>query len=286
MGKRNMGMKIRVSPTVGGGFERTFEEAWGLETYNPELNEPTVFAGCYGLPDFYTIWQHNGKKYIFWCGSDIRHLQKGYWLDEEGSIKLGFKSISRWLNKNCENWVENEPEREALEELGITAKVCPSYLGDVNEMKPSYKPNGKFYASVSGDDFELYGWYDIYDLAVKHPELEFHMYGNTEPLFITPFLLRRLRKQKNFIVHGRVSKEQMNKEIKDMQGCIRMIPLEGFSEIVAKSVLMEQWPISIIPYPYTILPKDIGKIPKKPNIEGRKYYLKELNNYPWNNEKN
>ena len=267
-------MKIRVAPSLGGGFERTFQEAWNLETYNPKMDigQATVFVGCYGLPDFYSIWRHKGKRYVFWCGSDIRHLQNGYWLDDTGDIRIDNKGIAKWLNENCENWCENEPERQALAEMGIESVLTPSYLGDVNKIKPSYKPNGKFYASVSGDDFELYGWYEIDKIASKNSDLEFHLYGNTKPFKTL---------NKNVIIHGRVPKEQMNKEIAEMQGCIRMIPLEGFSEIVAKSVLMEQWPVSIIPYPHTILPENIGNIPKEPNKEGREYYLNNLNKYPW-----
>jgi hypothetical protein len=238
-----------------------------------DANEPTVFVGCYGLPDFYTIWRHKGKKYVFWCGSDIRHLQNGYWLDDEGSIRLTSRGIARWLNEHCENWVENEPERIALNGLGIGSMVCPSYMGDVNKIKPSYKPGNKFYGSVSGDDFELYGWDLIDDIAGKHPELEFHLYGNTKPF---------KAKNKNVVIHGRVTNQQMNKEIAGMQGAIRMIPMEGFSEIVAKSVLMEQWPISMISYPHTVALKDIGKIPQEPNVEGRKYYLEHLNQFPFN----
>ena len=269
-----MKSKIRVAPSIGGGLERTFEEAWGLETYDPETDkdEPTVFVGCYGLPDFYTIWRHRGKKYVWWAGSDIRHLKEGYWLDDKGSIKLAFRSLATWLNRYCENWVENKPEQKALQGLGIGARVCPSYLGDVNAIKPSYKPGNKFYSSVSSNDFKLYGWYDIDTIAGQFPDLEFHLYGNTEPF--EP-------KNTNVIVHGRVSNSQMNKEIAEMQGCIRMIPLEGFSEIVAKSVLMEQWPISLIPYPHTISPDNISAIPTTPNVEGRKYYLEHFNNYPF-----
>ena len=263
-------MQAKISLTLGGGFERTFEEAWGLDEYI-DISEPTVFIGCYGLPDFYNIWRHKGKKYIFWCGSDIRHLQNGYWLDENGDIRIDNKDIAKWINKYCENWVENKPEHDALKKLGIKSNICPSYLGDVNEIKPSYKPGNRFYASVSGNDFELYGWNEIIKIAKRHPLLEFHLYGNTV----------RFEGGKNVIVHSRVSKEQMNEEIKDMQGCIRLIPMEGFSEIVAKSVLMEQWPISIIPYPYTISPEFIASVPKEPNKAGREYYLKTLNNYPW-----
>lgn len=274
--------KIRVSPTVGGGFERTFEEAWCLEPYNPETDqdEEVIFVGCYGLPDFYTIWRHKGKKVIWWCGSDIRHFHNGYWLEDGGGIRLTSGGIAKWIDKHCENWVENQSEATALKYWGIKTKICPSYLGDYDEMPISYKHSDtpKLYASVSGDEFDLYGWYAIDKMAKDYPDVEFHLYGNTKPF---------IPENKNVIVHGRVPREQMNEEIKEMQGCIRMIPMEGFSEIVAKSVLMGQYPVSLIPYEHCLLPDQIDKLKelKEPNIEGRDYYRKTLNNYPWNNEK-
>jgi len=272
-------MKIRVAPSLGRGFERSFEEAWGLEVYDG-VPGPAVFAGIYGLPDFYTLWRHKGKKYIFWAGSDIRHLHKGYWLDETGTIRLNSKGIALWINQHCESWVENKLEQLALKSLGINSKVCPSYLGDVNKMEISYKQSDrpKLYSSVSGDNFDLYGWYKIDKLAEQYRDVKFHLYGN-----IGEFNPRN----KNVIVHGRVPNEQMNAEIKEMQGAIRMIPLEGFSEIVAKSILMGQYPVSVIPYEHCLLIEQIDEIKdkKEPNLAGREYYIKELNNYPFNKNK-
>ena len=83
----------------------------------------------------------------------------------------------------------------------------------------------------------------------------------------------------NVFVHGKVPKEQMNEEIKHMQGGIRLLKHDGFSEIIAKSILWGQWPISAIPYSYTV---DKPMTKSEPNIEGRNYYRKILNNYPWN----
>ena len=91
----------------------------------------------------------------------------------------------------------------------------------------------------------------------------------------------------NVIVRGRVDKEVMNAEIKHMQGALRLNEHDGFSEIIAKSVLWGQWPVSAIEYPYMLKPENISRIldKKKPNIEGREYYLNKLNNYPWYGKK-
>lgn len=235
-----------------------------------------MFFGVYGLPDFFRVWKHKGQKAILWAGSDIRHLQNGYWLEDGGALNL-LGDIPHWLNKYCINYCENEVERKALEKLGIEAEVVPSFMGNVDDFKPCFKPNVGYphvYSSVSGDDFNLYGWDKINKLAEENPDITFHMYGNTKE-WIGP---------ENMIVHGRVPKEQMNKEIKDMQGCLRMAEFDGFSEIVAKAFLYEQYPISIIPYPHSILPKDIRSLRWKegPNTEGREWLLENVNKYPWN----
>ena len=269
--------KVRVAPSLG-ELERTFETAWGLETYNPEMdiNEETVFVGLYGLPDFYTVWKHKGKKYVWWCGTDITNFVNGYWLDTVGSIRLSPKAIAIWLNENCENWVENEVEQLVLKKVGIYSQVCPSFLGNIDDYKISYKwsNNPKIYTSVSGDDFKLYGWDKIAQLAIDNSDIGFYLYGSD---------LFSIRLTANVHIRGRVSKEQMNDEIKEMQGALRLTKMDGFSEILAKSVLWGQWPISVINYPYMLKISELGQLKdkKEANIEGRNYYRKILNQYPW-----
>jgi len=60
-------VKHRWSPTLG-ALEDTPENIWGTEEYNPETDSelPTVFCGLYGLPDFYALWRHKGKKWVWW----------------------------------------------------------------------------------------------------------------------------------------------------------------------------------------------------------------------------
>lgn len=270
-------MKIRVAPSIG-ELERTFEEAWNLETYNPETdkNEPTVFAGLYGLPDFYSLWRHKRKKYVWWAGSDIRHFKKGYWLDEKGKIKIESKFFAKWINRYCENWVENKVEHETLKRLGIKSKVCPSFLGNINDYKVSYQwsERPKVYTSVSGDDFKLYGWDKIERLADINGFAEFHLYGN---------ISNWKTSQSNVFVHGRVSKEKMNEEIINMQAALRLTKFDGASEIIVKAMLMGQYAFSFIDYPGVNSVDEIHLLNglEKSNEEGRNWWIKNLNKYPW-----
>lgn len=277
--------QCRWSPTLG-ALEDTHQKIWGTDDYT-DKERSTVFFGCYGLPDFMAIKQHKGERHILWAGTDILHLGKGYWLDEKGEIRLVPQPLCQWINKYCVNWCENEVEAQELMRCGIYAKIQPSYLGDIDEMQVSFKPGNKVYASVSGDNFEQYGWYKIPKLAKDNPDIEFHLYGNVAQ----PFMSGPPEKfgiyppdPENIFIHGRVPKEQMNDEIAEMQGGLRMTEFDGFSEITAKSILMGQWPISLIEYPHVLKPNQISEIlnKKEPNIEGRDYYRKNVNKYPWN----
>ena len=266
--------QCRIAPSLGGGFAGTPNDVWGTTDYVNDKS-PTVFFGIYGLPDFYTLWRHKGRKAILWCGSDITHFVNGYWLDDEGKIKINPIPLAEWINKNCESYVENEVEYQALRKVGVESKIVPSFLGDVNDYKVCYTHSDrpKVYTSVSGDNFELYGWDKITDLAKAHPKTEFHLYGNTAEFPC----------EKNMILHGRVSQEQMNQEIKQMQGALRLTEFDGASELIIKAMLWGQYAFSLIPYNGVDNVSDLHLLPyhENPNLGGREWWLKNLNKFPW-----
>jgi len=259
--------QCRIAPSLGGGFAGTPNEAWGTVDYT--VNEgPTVFFGMYGLPDYYHLWKHEGPKAILWAGSDIRHFINGYWLDAKGENRMDPAPFAKWIIANADSYVENEVEHKALWEFGIDAKIVPSFLGNIDDYEVSYEPNKKYYTSVSGEDFVTYNLRALNQIAEQHPDYEFHVYGTENWL-----------ESENVFVHGRVSQEQMNDETKKMQGAIRLTEFDGFSEILAKSVLWGQHPVSpFIKYPH--IDSEI-KEHTEPNLEGRDYYREHLNKYPW-----
>lgn len=267
--------QCRVAPSLGGGFERTPYEAWNCLPYKSKKKR-TVFMGLYGMPDLTVLLEHEGEKVILWCGSDIRHFINGYWLDNSGKERAEPQEIARFLTE-IPSYVENQVEYEALKAYGIESIIVPSFLGDVAgyEIAYTYRKKPKVYTSVSGDDFELYGWTRIPNLARENPDVEFHLYGNSKHWKAT---------EENIVVHGRVPIGQMIRETKGMQGALRLTEFEGFSEILARSLLWGQYPISQIPYPYTLAPMDIESLKqmKSPNAEGRDYYKQQFNNYPFN----
>lgn len=277
---------LRKAPSIG-PLEGEENELWGTmdirEAVEKDLdfqNMPSVFFGLYGLPDFYQLWRHRGRKCILWAGTDIIHFKKGYWLDEKGTIKISPKPLATWINKNCESYVENEVERLALLEYGIESKIVPSFIGNVDNFRVSFWLSDKvnLYTSVSGDNFKQYGWDKIPRLAMENPEINFHLFGNTKEFKIP-------ESAKNVFVHGRVSKEEMNEEIKKMTGALRLTEFDGFSEIIAKSLLWGQWPVSIIPYPHVQkFQWDLSFMFNflQPNLKGREWLLSVVNRYPWN----
>lgn len=276
----------RVASSLGGGFAGTPEKVWGTPQWKPEdvdIYGPTVFFGLYGLPDFYALWRHKGRKAILWAGSDITHFINGYWLDDKGEIRIEPQRLAEWINKNCENYVENGVEHEELMVLGIESKIVPSFLGDVKDYNIEFKydQRPKVYASVSGDNFDMYGWSLIEHIADRC-NVDFFLYGNKTPWE---------SKHSNVFVRGRVSQEEMNNEIKSMSCGLRTLEHDGFSEITAKSILWGQYPISYIGYPHVdsfktreelvlLLNNLVNKT--SPNIQAREYYLKNVNKYPWN----
>lgn len=271
--------QCRWSPTLG-ALEDTHQKIWGTDEYVDE-HSPTVFFGLYGLPDFYTMWRHKGKKAILWAGSDIIHFINGYWLDKEGGIRVSPQGLAHYINTHCDNYCENNVEKEALLAYGITAKVVPSFLGNVEDYGVSYEQARlpKVYLSSSEGRQEEYGWGMIESIA-SQCNVEFHLYGATHKT-----------KHRNVIVHGRVPKEQMNEEIKKMQCGLRLNEFDGFSEITAKSILWGQYPISridnILIDSFKTLPKLVMLLnrlseKKTPNLIARDYYRKTLNDYIWN----
>lgn len=252
--------QCRVAPSLGKGFEGTPNKVWGTTNYK-DINKPTVFFGLYGLPDFYALWKHKGRKAILWVGSDIRYFINGYWLDDKGKIRINPKPLGEWINKYCENYVENIIEYKTLKKLGIKSKIIPSFLGDINKFKPQkLSKELRYYSSVSGNDFKLYGWDKINKIAEQNPHIKYYLYGNTV----------KWKAPKNVIARGRVSNKIMNNETKTMTGAIRMVKLEGCSELIVKSVLWGQKPISLIYYPFL------------KNKNPKRELLKVLNKYIWN----
>lgn len=279
-------VRCRIAPSLGGGFDGTPSEVWGTEPYIQELDQdkPCIFFGMYGIPDFMALWRHKGKKYILFAGTDIQHFIKGYWLDYKGEIRVDPRPLAQWINKYCESWVENDAQKRVLGAHGITAQVCPSFLGDIKKYPVNYKQSDvpKVFMSVSGDNFEQYGWDVIERIAHLTPRVTYYLYGSSN----------WKTRHSNVIIRGRVPIDVMNNEVKAMQCGLRLnTGTDGFSEITAKSVLWGQWPIVYRHYSYPHISnvaceeeliKLLNSLRYRENVNpAREYFIQNINKYPW-----
>ena len=266
--------KLRVSSSVI-PFREKAEKVWGLERYKSgDYNCDLFYMGMYHIGDYQSFLFHRGKIAILWCGSDI--LQLGWW---KYLIRL----------KKADHYCENEVEQEELKKMGIKAEVKPSFLEDVNDFPVSFKSpiwNEKprvFLSTNAGRENE-YGFGLVKKLAERLPDIDFHLFGSNK--WETDL--------QNIICHGIVPPDQFNREIKNYHCGLRTNKFDGFSEIIAKSALLGQYPISRIKYPMidnyeteeelVRLLKGL-KDKKEPNIKARVFWRNNINQYPflWEN---
>jgi len=267
--------KIRCSQSVIGFKDRAIK-TWGLEEWKgwTDNNASVVFFGLYTKHDYDAFLRHKGKKIVFWCGSDILNLQGNY--DSRRVLKLF---------PETEHYCENEVEAEGLRRAGIEAKIVPSFLDDIEKFPVCFKPSENPQIFLCGHDKreDEYGVSVVERIADKVPFATFHIYGIDKD---SPYFSGI----KNVVCHGKVPEAQFNEEIKGYQAGMRTNDHDGFSEVIAKSVLLGQYPISKIKYDkiwnYTTDEELVDlieklKLTKEPNIEGREHYQKILNKFPF-----
>ncbi|MCK9370830.1 hypothetical protein M0R04_13050 [Candidatus Dojkabacteria bacterium] len=267
--------KLRVSSSVI-GFKEKAERTWGLKEWDGVDDPDTecVFFGLYHERDFAVFEMDFTKRIVFWCGSDITRVISDY---ERRRILKNYPET--------EHYCENEIEQTELHDVGIEAKIVPSFLDDVNSYQPTFKvpEDGKWKVWLCAHPAreDEYGLALAKRWAEKDPQLEFHVYG-----------INKGEKDKdlpNVIYHGKVPEAQLNEEIKGYQAGFRPNFHDGFSEVTAKSVLNGQYPITRIKY------ADIWnyetehdlrecwdklKTQTQPN-PARELYLTRFNNFPF-----
>ena len=270
-------MQCRYAPSLG-ELEGTPYEAWGTEEYKSR-KEPTVFFGMFDLRDYIALARHQGKAWILWAGSDIRNFLRGYTLND-GKLRLISNLLggNRWvfpILRKAEHWVENYSCRDALRAVGIEANVGQSFMGDKNAFRVTYQHSlapRVYICSPEGRQTE-YG-FDVVERIAESLPFSFHLYGASWET-----------KNDNVFVHGRVPKEQMNEEIKDMQIALRLNKFDGFSELLAKGILMGHHPVSRLEYPF--IPRCdtdeeiIERIKAYKQFDKTDYYRQTINTFPW-----
>jgi hypothetical protein len=284
-----MDYRICVSSSLN-NFKEKAEKTWGLLSYNPKYDrdKTVIFFGMYHIGDYLKVWRHRGDRFIFWCGTDIFNLRRKYLLSD-GKDKLISKLLSfiKWhdwiFSGKIIHYVENEVEQKELKKLGIISEIKPSFLDDVKDYQISFRPSKRpevFAVKYLGREKE---WEDINieRLARLVPEIVWHIYGGKQKYFDS---------DTGIYYHGRVSQMVFNKDIRGYQAGFRPNIHDGFSEILAKSVLLGQYPISRIKYSnidsYETEEELVNilrelKNKKEPNSKGREYWLGNINKFEW-----
>ena len=215
-------IRVRVSSSV----ENFKEKATKRLNYEGDY---TLFIGMYQWVDYLKFALTLGKKRVLWCGSDILNLNP-----------IWAHIITRIPAVHI---CENEIEQGALSAKGIEPdRVQPVILTNPNKYKQCFRPSKypQVFLNCHNGRTEEYGLETIIRIAPKLKEVIFHIYGIQQ---YDPFL------PENIIFHGKVSEKQFDREIRDYQGALRLNAFDGFGEVLAKSILMGQYPIARIMYP-------------------------------------
>ena len=247
------------------------EKLFGFQKYDPAKDRyrPVLFSGLYHPGDYTAFEYHLGRKAIFWHGTDVQILAQNS--EYQNLIKKSGR-----IRHAC----QTKQLQKELKKLGIQSKVRPTFFGDIKDYPVSYKHKDKpeVYLSMHPGREKEYGLDIIERIAPQVPNIKFHIYG-----------INRTN-TKNIIFHGQIPEEQMDKEIKNYQSCLRLNKHDGLSQCVIKSILLGQWPITKIPYELIsnapteehliIQLNQLRYIPKS-RTTARDYYLPKLSNFDW-----
>ena len=284
--------RIQISSSISNWREKLLKRT-GLREYSfpRDIFKPTLFFGAYHIFDWLRVFLHFGNKTIFFCGRDILALKKSW--------------VGRYLIKggwfNARHICENEIEHEALKKLGIESEIHPMIFDDPNKIEISYKHSDKprvWVCTHPKKSIKEYGVDTILKIARELEDMEFHIYGIDEADYVLYYmelapdcgknLLMGYRQSPNVFFHGLIPNEQFNEEIKNYQCGVRLNKFDGFSEVVAKNLLLGGYPITMhIQYPEIDYATDEGHLTellkklkdmKKPNYESREYWFNKFEN--------
>lgn len=226
--------------------------------------KPAVFFGLYNPVDYFRFLWHRGEKMVFWCGGDILNLKRR---------KVWQKVLNLARAKHV---CENQVEYDALKEMGIESEIRPCLIDaiETNEIAFLRRFSTHVYLCAHNGREDEYGVSEIEAIAPRLPSVIFHIYG-----------VDGRSKSPNVKYHGFVSPEVFNYDIRHYQAALRLNSFDGFSEILARSAILGQYPISRIQYPFMDHAPDTDTLvamlrllsaKSEPNYVARAYWIQEL----------
>lgn len=194
-------------------FHEKLDKRLGIER-KWRMFSPVIFIGLYHWGDYIKYLFHFGEKKVFWCGSDILNLSK----NTGWSLLLPMKIATHY----CENGVE----KYELYRNGIwNAMMIPMIFDDPEKYQICFEPSDtpKVFMTTHIGRHTEYG----VEMAIRAAQKA----GVTLDYFhSTP-------------------EDEFNEKIKGYQASIRLNNFDGFAESTAKSILLGQYPITLIKYP-------------------------------------
>lgn len=196
-------------------------ERMGFARY--ENGTPCLFLGLYFQADYDRLFNHCGRRFIFWNGSDVlRTIQNPAWHDQLRSSTI---------THAC----HNEQLRGELESIGVKATVEPTFFADEAEYAGRRRQaigRPEFYmTSHPGRDAE-YGVPEAVQMFARHPEAELHVFGGGDDFG-----------GDNVTYHGTVGESEWDGLTDGMRGCVRLNRHDGLSQIVVKAILRGHYPV-------------------------------------------
>jgi hypothetical protein len=246
-----------------------------------------LFFGMYNERDYEVFDNYPGKKFVLWGGSDIRMLVTDY--ERQRMIK----------NNPAKHFCENEVEAKDLRKCGIEPIIVPTFLDDISKYEVSFKPseNPELFMCVNAGREEEYGIHFVKGIANKVPFAKFHIYGIPEDAIFFKTAVQAVKNEDgtlcdkdapNMIYHGKLPEQEFNKELSKYHAGLRPNLHDGASEVMMKSLLLGQYPITRIEYDGIWNYKEeeelislIHKLThmKEPNVRVREEWIKKLNNF-------
>lgn len=138
-----------------------WKEKLKARTKLPEWNmfhlyDDVIFFGLYHIGDYMKYYLHQGRKTVFWCGSDILALTRPH-ADMIASIR-------------ARHFCENEVEQDALLRWGIVSTIAPMIFDDPSKYQITYQHSTtpRVFATYHKGSEKEYGYFE-------HPQLDwFH----------------------------------------------------------------------------------------------------------------
>ena len=276
-------MKIRISDGVK-FFKEKAKAVFKLEEWQRgDPDKDVLFFGLYYQEDYDDYDKFKGNRTIFWNGTDIiRTIEIRKWLDV--------------VKKHpAKHYCGTQVSADSLKSVGIKAEVVPLFLDDVNNFPISYKHSKTphIFINCHKGREEEYGIDLIRKIAPRVSDATFHIYGINQPKMF--YYKKKVPtdpptiddEHKNILYHGVVSDDEFNSQISQYQCGLRLNEHDGFSQLLGKSILMGQYPISKIKHEkvwnYETEDELVALIEKlkdmtEPNYEAREHYIKILNN--------